>query len=144
MKIPGSTVLHFTDNEQDVQKGKSPEVEVKVVVLKTTDIDQQLVKLLDGEGGEEEEEEEEKETEEEEEEIKKLKKPTQKAYRLQKKQIAMLESVVKIDEEQLHGENKIRTLLDQAKTRLEKIKRDGLAAVSRKDTEHRMYAVRRG
>jgi len=143
VKMSGSSVLHFTDDAAEVEKGKSPEVEVKVVVLRTTEIDKRLVKLMDGkDDGDDDEEEEEKEDNEE--DVTKYKKTTKKAIRLQKKQIAMLEEVLKIDEEQLRGENRIKSLLESANKRLQKLKKEGMTESTRKDAQHRQYTVSRG
>jgi len=63
---------------------------------------------------------------------------------LQKKQIAMLEEVLKIDEEQLRGENRIKSLLESANKRLQKLKKEGMTESTRKDAQHRQYTVSRG
>jgi len=75
---------------------------------------------------------------------KKYKKSTIIGIRLQKRQIRLLKSVLDIDRDQLHGENKIQTLLEMAEKRLTKLKKEGMTASTRKEAQHREYAVSRG
>jgi len=115
-------VLHFTNDEKEVEKGRDAEVTVKVVVQQTAELDKELVKVLDGTGPE-------KDT---------------KAIDLQEKQVALLQSVVDLDAKVLNGKNKVASLLQKAKDALAQLKENGATKETRKEAHHRGYMKSRG
>jgi len=75
---------------------------------------------------------------------KKFTKKQQKLIKLQEKQIKLFEDVVDIDEHELSGKNRIKSLLDQAKVSLEKIKRKESKKKMQKEVHHKVYMKSRG
>ena len=111
--ITGSVYLDFTDDSQSILNGENNDVQVRVVLQQTAEIDSELVKLVDA--GQ-----------------------TDEAKALATKQIELLESVLPYDE---NGTHHIATELKQAKASLEKLSTD--VGVFRKEADHRGYRKRR-
>jgi len=112
-------VLHYTKDDEEVDRHRSPEGKVQAVLQKVNDMDTQLEKLLEDEA-------------------------VSDAIALQKKQIALLESVVEIDREQLGGDNKVEKLLKKAKADLQSLEEDGVTKKYQKEVHHRKYMGSRG
>jgi len=112
-------VIKFTEDASEVEKNRSPKVTVQLVVQETAQIDREMVKLID--------------------ENKK-----KKAIELQEKQIKLLEGVEDMDNNILGGAHKISALLKQARTQLERLKKEGASKEVRKEAHHREYEKSRG
>jgi len=148
--VENNMKIRFTDNKDCIVY--HPDVRVKVVVQETAEIDKKLLKLMEEEDDEyisndsndsndnndntDNKDKEDKET--------KFTKKQEKLIKLQEKQIKLFEDVVDIDEHELSGKNRIKSLLEQARDSLEKIKRKESKKKMKKEVHHKVYMKSRG
>jgi len=120
--IVKTVTLRFTNDAEDVETARDPDVVVKVVVQQTGEIDKEMVKVLDGKGNGK----------------------TKAAIELLEKQVELLEGVVDIDNNVLEGKNKIASLLEKAEKSLKDLRERGATKEARKEAHHRGYMKSRG
>jgi len=144
--IENDMKIRFTDNKDCIVY--HPDVRVKVAVQLTAEIDKKLLKLMEEEDNEvlsDDSDDNNNNTDNDNtEKEKKFTKKQQKLIKLQEKQIKLFEDVVDIDEHELSGKNRIKSLLDQAKVSLEKIKRKESKKKMQKEVHHKVYMKSRG
>ncbi|KAL6057654.1 von Willebrand factor type A [Balamuthia mandrillaris] len=124
VKVTTSLTLKFTNDSALVEQNQSAEVQVKAVIQQTAEIDKELDELMGGGYNSSEK--------------------NTKAIALYEKEIELLESVRRLDEEELQGANKVAALLKMAQDELVKLKEKGVTKERKKEAHHRNYMKRRG
>jgi len=140
--IEGDLRMSCTENRDCIEQ--HPDVRVKVVVQKTAEIDKKLLKLMDEEDDGGDSGSDDKNNNQEEDKEVKYSKKQQNLINLQEKQIKLFVDVLEIDENVLNGKNRIKSLLEQARESLEKIKRKESKKKMKKEVHHKVYMKSRG
>jgi len=121
--IGGSLRIKYTNNQEEVIQGENIDVKVKFVIQQTVEIDKELLELLDQDDDTEEK--------------------SNQMIELQERQIQLFEQVEDLDRE-LSPNNKVESMLTQARKSLEKLRNKKDKKLARKEVQHRGYTKSRG